>query len=275
MPDPRPLGVFDSGVGGLTVVRAIIDQLPGESLVYYGDTARAPYGDRGLHEIRAFAREIATELLRRDVKMLVVACNAIEVAAIEDLTAEAGVPVVGVIEAGTRAALRATRNGRVGVIGTRATIESGAYERAVARERDGVELFSQACPAFVPYVERGDTTSEDLLDIAHGYLAPLVAASIDTLVLGCTHYPLISGLLQVVMGPDVLLISSAEETAKDVYASLVREDRLRDDDVPPAHEFLCSGDPGSFLALGGRFLGPEVVEVRAARVDASPVPERP
>jgi glutamate racemase len=273
MPDRRPLGVFDSGVGGLTVARAIIDLLPNEPIAYFGDTARFPYGDRPVGEIRTFAREIAGFLLGRDVKMLVVACNSIEVAAIEELTGRAGVPVIGVVEAGVRAAVRATRNRKVGVIGTTATIGSGAYPRAMARERRNLELFTQACPAFVPFVERGDTTSDELLAIAREYLAPLVSAEVDTLILGCTHYPLLSGLIQVVMGPEVVLISSAEEVAKDVYAALVRLDLLRIDDLPPVHEFLCSGDPESFQVLGQRFLGPEVTDVRAAAVELAPVKE--
>ena len=207
MPDRRPVGIFDSGVGGLTVVRAVLDLLPHEPVVYFGDTARSPYGPRPLGEIRTFAREIATYLLGRDVKLLVVACNSVEVAAIEDLTERSRVPVVGVIDPGVRAAHRSTRNGRVGMIGTEATVASGAYERAIRSLRDA-ELFSAACPAFVPFVERGDTTSDELLEAARGYLRPLTDAGVDTLILGCTHYPLLSGLLQVVMGPDVVLISS-------------------------------------------------------------------
>jgi glutamate racemase len=271
MSDPRALGIFDSGVGGLTVARAVIDLLPAEPIVYFGDTARYPYGDRPVEQIRSFAREIVSYLLDRDVKMLVVGCNSIEVAAIEELTSRARVPVVGVIDAGVRAALRATRNGRIGVIGTTATIESGAYGRAVGRERADVELSSEACPLFVPHVERGDTTSEELLAAARGYLEPLREAGVDTLILGCTHYPLLSGLLQVVMGPDVVLISSAEEVAKDVYAALVDADLLRDGDGEPAHEFLCSGDPGSFRSLTARFLGPEATEVRATSVELAPL----
>src|SRR5919106_113282 len=204
MSDPRSIGIFDSGVGGLTVVRAVLDLVPGEPVLYFGDTARAPYGPRAVDEIRAFAREVAAYLLGRDVKMLVVACNAIESNAIEDLSERANVPLVGVIEPGVRAALRTTRNGRVGVIGTEATIASGAYPRAVAAEDGGVELVSAACPAFVPHVERGDTTSPELLSAARGYLAPLRDAGVDTLILGCTHYPLLSGLLQRVMGPEVV-----------------------------------------------------------------------
>jgi glutamate racemase len=272
MADPRPIGVFDSGVGGLTVVRAILDLLPHEPVVYLGDTARSPYGPRPLAEIRTFAREIAAYLLDRDVKLLVVACNSVEVAAIDDLAGRAHVPVIGVIEPGVRAALAVTRNDRVGVIGTEATIKSAAYDRAVG---DRARLYSAACPAFVPFVEQGDTTSEELAAMARAYLAPLRHAGVDSLILGCTHYPLLSGLLQVVMGPDVVLISSAEETAKDVYATLTRGGSLRPDDGrPPGHEFLCSGDPGSFLALASRFLGPEATEVRATVVQPQPVEER-
>jgi glutamate racemase len=270
--DPRAIGVFDSGVGGLTVVRAILDLLPRERVVYFGDTARSPYGPRPLEEIRTFSREIAAYLLDRDVKLLVVACNSVEVAAIDDLAERASVPVIGVIEPGVRAALATTRTGRVGVIGTEATIRSGAYDREVAGR---AELHSAACPSFVPLVEGGDTTSDELSRLADGYLTPLRDAGVDTLILGCTHYPLLSGLLQVVMGPDVVLISSAEETAKDVYATLTGSRLLAPEDgPPPAHEFLCSGDPGSFLALASRFLGPEATEVRATSVHPAPVEER-
>ncbi|HYU57280.1 MAG TPA: glutamate racemase [Actinomycetota bacterium] len=262
--DDRPIGTFDSGVGGLTVVRAMIDLLPHESVLYFGDTARFPYGQRSLEEIAGFAREIAAYLLSRDVKMLVVACNSIEVAAIEALTEASGVPVAGVVDPGARAAVAATRNGRIGVIGTEATIASGAYERAIARTGADVELLTAACPAFVRFVERGDTTSPALRAHAEQYLAPLAAAGVDTLVLGCTHYPLLAGLLRLVMGPEVTLVSSAEETAKDVYATLVGSGSLAAG--PPRHEFVSSGDPELFRALGGMFLGPEVSEVRGATV---------
>lgn len=266
MVSERPIGMFDSGVGGLTVARSVIDLLPHEPLRYFGDTARSPYGPRPVEEIRHFAREIAAFLLDRDVKMLVVACNSVEVAAIEDLTEEAHVPVAGVIDPGMRAAARATREGRVGVIGTEATISSGAYPAAARRQALDVEVYQAPCPAFVPFVERGDTTSPGLRAAAEEYLAPLRDAGVDTLVLGCTHYPLLSGLLQVVMGPDVVLISSAEETARDVYATLLAEGLLREPGPAPEHEFLCSGDPEAFLALGRRFLGPEIDEVRARSV---------
>ncbi|MDQ3210568.1 MAG: glutamate racemase, partial [Actinomycetota bacterium] len=193
MSDPRPIGVFDSGVGGLTVVRAIMDQLPQEPIVYVGDTARFPYGPKPVEEIRRYALEIADYLVHRDVKMLVVACNSIEVSAIDHIAMQAGIPVVGVIDPGTRTAVHVTRNERVGLIGTEATVASGAYERAVVATGAPVTLRSRACPVFVEHVERGDTTSDELRRAARGYLSPLMADGIDTLILGCTHYPLLSG----------------------------------------------------------------------------------
>lgn len=265
MADSRPIGIFDSGVGGLTVARAVLDLLPQEPIVYLGDGARFPYGPRPLEEIRRFAVEIAEDLVRRDVKMIVVACNSVEVAAISEVTDAAGVPVIGVIDPGTRAAVRATRNGRIGMIGTEATVRSGAYERAVAATGARVELFTRACPAFVDHVERGDTSSEELLALARGYLEPLREAGVDTLILGCTHYPLLSGLISYVMGDGVVLVSSAEETAKDVYATLLREGLRRDDPEPPTHEWLTTGDPEAFRRLVRRFLGPDVHDVRVAR----------
>ena len=216
--DPRPIGVFDSGVGGLTVARAIIDLLPHEPLIYVGDSARFPYGSQPVERIRQYALEIAEYLVQRDVKLLVIACNSIEVSAIGDIAVSADIPVVGVVNPGSRAAIRATRNGVVGVIGTEATIATGAYQRAIG---SAVALHTAACPAFVDHVERGDTSSPELRTVARGYLEPLMEAGIDTLVLGCTHYPLLSGLLQLELGPDVVLVSSAEETAKDVYGELV------------------------------------------------------
>lgn len=265
MSDPQPIGVFDSGVGGLTVARAILDLLPHEPLIYVGDSARFPYGPKPVEEIRRYALEIADYLVHRDVKMLVVACNSVEVSAIGDIAGRAGIPVVGVIDPGTRAAVHATRNGVLGMIGTEATVKSGAYDRAVAATGAGVELHSQACPLFVEHVEEGDTTSDALRAAARGYLVPLVERGIDTLILGCTHYPLLAGLLQLELGPDVVLVSSAEETAKDVYATLVSRGLQRDDPGPPLHEFLATGDPARFQQVAEVFLGPELSEVRAAQ----------
>ena len=268
MSDPRPVGVFDSGVGGLTVVRAIVDLLPREPILYVGDNGRFPYGPRSLDEIRAFALEIAAYLVDRDVKTLVVACNSIEVAAIADVTNAHGVPVVGVIDPGARAAVRATRNHRVAMIGTEATVRSGAYARAIEATGADVELVSVACPAFVDFVERGDTSSEELLSLARGYLEPLRRDGIDTLILGCTHYPMLSGLIQYVMGEDVVLVSSAEETAKDVYSTLRTSNLLREDAGEPSHEFLTTGDPAQFRSVAHHFLGPALGGVEAVAVAA-------
>jgi glutamate racemase len=265
--DPRPIGVFDSGVGGLTVARAILDLMPHEPLVYLGDTARFPYGPRPVEEIRRFALEIADLLVRRDVKALVVACNSIEVSAIGDIADRAGIPVVGVIDPGTRAAVHASRSGKIGLIGTEATVASGAYDRAVAATGADVSLLSVACPLFVEHVERGDTTSDGLRRVARRYLEPLRGGGIDTLILGCTHYPLLSGLLQLELGPDVVLVSSAEETAKDVYATLVRQGLQSEEASPPAHTFLATGDPADFHVVAEIFLGPELSEVHAAHVE--------
>jgi glutamate racemase len=266
--DARPIGVFDSGVGGLTVVRAILDLLPSEPLVYLGDTARAPYGPRPVEEIRRFALEMAEYLVAEAVKMLVVACNSIEVSAIEDVAEAAGIPVAGVIDPGVRGALRATRNHVVGMIGTEATVRSGAYERAVKQARAHATLYQQACPALVDLVEAGDTTSDRVREAVAGYLTPLRRRGIDTLILGCTHYPLLSGLIQLESGPDVVLVSSAEETAKDVYATLLREGLARPADAPaPSHRFLCTGDPGPFQELAERFLGPGIGDLHVRRVE--------
>jgi len=266
--DARPIGIFDSGVGGLTVARGVFDLLPGEPILYVGDNGRFPYGPRPLEEIRTFALEIAGYLVERDVKMLVVACNSIEVAAIEDVARAHGVPVVGVIDPGVRAAVHMTRNHRIGLIGTQATVESGAYDRAMERTGADVRLFSAACPVFVEHVEAGDTSSEALLEAARRYLVPLEEEGIDTLILGCTHYPMLSGLIQVVMGEDVVLVSSAEETAKDVYATLRSSSLLRGGGPEPRHEFMTTGDPAQFRSVAQHFLGPDLggvhpVEVRA------------
>ena len=273
MSDPRSVGVFDSGVGGLTVVRAIVDQLPNEPILYLGDNGRFPYGPRSVEQIRRFGLELADALVARDVKMLVVACNSIEVAAIEDVANAHGVPVVGVVEPGARAAVRASRNHQVGLIATEATVASGAYDRAMRALGSDVRLRSVACPEFVDHVERGDTSSRVLLGVARGYLEPLREEGIDTLILGCTHYPMLSGLIQMVMGGDVVLVSSAEETAKDVYATLLSSNLLREGGAPPEHAFLTTGDPGRFEAIAGHFLGPALggvgsVAVRPVEVGA-------
>ena len=253
-----PIGLFDSGLGGLTVARAVLDQLPHEPILYVGDTARAPYGPRPIAEVRAFALEILDELVQQGVKMLVIACNSASAAMLRDARERYDVPVVEVIAPAVRRAVHITRTGRVGVIGTDATITSRAYDDAFAAAPH-LELVTQACPRFVEFVESGVTTGPEVLRVAEEYLAPVRDADIDTLVLGCTHYPLLTGAIQYVLGDDVTLVSSAEETAKDVYRTLVAHDLLRDAEFPTAHHtFLATGDPEPFADLGRRILGPEL-----------------
>jgi glutamate racemase len=264
-----PIGIFDSGVGGLTVARAVLDQLPHEPVVYVGDTAHGPYGPRPIAEVRALALDVLDHLVEdQRVKLLVIACNSASAACLRDARERYDIPVVEVIQPAVRRAVAATRNGKVGVIGTSATIGSMAYDDAFAAAPD-VRLTTVACPRFVEFVERGDTWGGELLEVAEEYLQPVVAAECDTLVLGCTHYPLLTGVISYVVGDDVTLVSSAEETAKDVYRVLARHDLFRPDDLPaPQHRFLATGDPEPFGRLGRRFLGPEVGEV--ARAQRSP-----
>lgn len=256
-----PIGIFDSGVGGLTVARAVLDQLPHEPVVYVGDTARGPYGPKPIAEVRSCALDLMDHLVERGVKLLVIACNSASAAVLRDARERYDVPVVEVILPAVRRAVAATRNGRVGVIGTRATITSRAYDDAFAAAPH-LDLTTRACPRFVEFVERGVTMSQELIAVAREYLEPISEAGADTLVLGCTHYPLLTGVISYVMGDNVTLVSSAEETAKDVYRVLVADGLVRDDQLPaPQHQFLATGDPRPFAELGRRFLGPEVAVV--------------
>ena len=250
---------MDSGVGGLTVVRAILDQLPNEPVIYVGDTANGPYGPRPIAQVRELALDVLDSLVERDVKMLVIACNSASAAVLRDARERYSVPVIEVIQPAVRRAVAATRTGRIGVIGTAATITSGAYADAFAAAPQ-VTLESQACPRFVEFVEAGITNGTELTSVAREYLTPILNADIDTLVLGCTHYPLLTGVISMIAGDKITLVSSAEETAKDVYRTLVELDLLRDESLSdPKHLFLATGKP--FTQLARRFLGPEVVEV--------------
>ncbi|MFZ2227414.1 MAG: glutamate racemase [Candidatus Nanopelagicaceae bacterium] len=253
-----PIGVFDSGVGGLTVARSILDQLSNESILYLGDTARGPYGPRPLAEVRTFALEALDFLVEQGVKVLVIACNTASAAMLRDARERYSVPVVEVIQPAVRRAVAATRTGRIGVIGTKATIDSQAYLDAFAAAPH-LKITSVACPLFVEYVERGETSGSAITEIAREYLAPVMAQDIDTLVLGCTHYPLLTGVISYVMGNEVTLVSSAEETAKDLYRVLLENSLMRSTQAkPPTHKFLATGDAASFEKLARRFLGPEV-----------------
>ena len=256
-----PLGVFDSGIGGLTVAHAIFERLPNESVVYFGDTARVPYGPKSPETVRRYSGEILHYLLRRGVKMVVVACNTSTAHALDDLRQRAPVPVIGVIEPGATAAVAATRSGRIGVIGTAGTIASGAYERAIKALRPDATAVSQACPLFVPLIEEGwfDHPATEL--VAREYLEPLLAADVDVLVLGCTHYPLIKPLLGRVLGPTVRLIDSAQETAAEVVRRLAAGGLAVSDPQCVTHEFVVSDDEPHFRNVGARFLGERLQEV--------------
>jgi len=262
--DDRPIGVFDSGFGGLTVARALMDLLPEEDLVYFGDTGRYPYGPRDLDEVREFARQITAILVgSHDVKMVVAACNTASAAALDLLRFEFDVPVVGVIDPGVRAAVAVTTNGRVGVIGTVGTIASGAYQRAVLAQRAPVTLTCAACPGFVEFVERGETDTEQVHVLAERLLAPLHAARVDTLLLGCTHYPFLARTIGEVLGRDVVLVSSADETAFEVRAILGETGLVRRSAAKGYRRFVSSGDVALFRRLGARLLGPELDQVEA------------
>jgi glutamate racemase len=258
-----PIGVFDSGLGGLTVAHAIMRQLPAESLIYFGDTARVPYGPKSPETVRRYSREISAFLIEQGVKAIVVACNTATAHALPMLREELDVPVIGVVEPGARAAVHATRSGRIGVIGTTGTIRSQAYVRAIHAEAPDARVTAIACPLFVPLVEEGWTNHEAAQLVAEEYLAPLVKEGVDTLVLGCTHYPLLKPLIGEIVGRSVRLIDSAEETAADTRRMLAAND-LAAADGEGEYRFIASDDPQQFLTLGRRFLGEAIehVEVR-------------
>lgn len=248
-----PIGVFDSGFGGLTVARSLFDLMPNEDIVYLGDTARAPYGPQPLNEVREYALECLDHLMTYDVKSLVIACNSASSAVLRDARERYDVPVVEVILPAARRAARVSKNGRIGVICTEATATSQSYDDALAAV-PGVELFTSACPLFVEYVENGVTGGDELLRIARDYLAPLQAADVDTLILGCTHYPLLAGVLTYVMGDLVTLVSSADECAKETFGVLTDHRLLHDQPRQAERTFLTTGNPEKFLGIAHRLL---------------------
>lgn len=269
--DNAPIGIFDSGLGGLTVARAVIDKLPDEEVVYLGDTRHTPYGPRPVAQVRTYTLACLDQLASMGVKALIIACNTATAAALADARerywVDAGIPVVEVITPAARQAVTATRNGRVGVIGTRATIQSEAYSHVLAAV-PGLSLTQRECPRFVEFVEAGITTGAELEAVATQYLAPLKEAGVDTLVLGCTHYPLLTGVIGRVMGEEVALVTSSEATANVTYNELVDRDLLHEPrgGVSPRHQFYSTGGSGDFGRLARRFLGPEVSSVRTMAV---------
>lgn len=253
-----PVGVFDSGVGGLAVARAIRDSLPHESLTYVGDTAHSPYGNKSMADVREYSLGVLDQLVDEGVKMLVIACNTASAAMLRDARERYSVPVVEVIQPAVRAAVAATRNHRVGVIGTTATITSRAYQDAFAAAPQ-IEVFVRDAPRFVEFVEAGQTSGDAVLRVAREYLGPLIEADVDTLVLGCTHYPFLRGAIAYVMGENVRLVGSDSETAKDVYRELLNNGLDRIASEPPVYRYEATGqNTAEFLRLARLLLGPQV-----------------
>jgi len=270
--DPRAIGVFDSGMGGLTVLHECLVTLPHEDFVYLGDGARFPYGPRPLGELRRYAAEIGGFLEAEGVKLIVAACNSVTSAALPELQTELGVPVIGVLTPEAHAAVQATRNRRVGLLATQATVESGRYEALVRTLDAGVVVTPVACPRLVPLIESDDPYGPDTTGAVREYAEPLRLAGVDTVILGCTHYPLIRPILQRVFGRDVTLVFSAEETAREVAESLARKGIENEPGREGAYRFLTTGDPEAFRSMGRRFLQlpiDEVEHVSLAELEAA------
>lgn len=267
----KSIGIFDSGVGGLTVLREIMQVLPQEDTLYFGDTARVPYGTKSPETVTRYAGEIASFLFKRDIKLLVVACNTASAVALPALKRQLSIPVVGVIEPGARRAVEVTRSGRIGVIGTAGTIRSSAYTRAIKRLKHDAEVITCACPLFVPLAEEGWVDNQVARLTAQTYLQELKEAGVDTLVLGCTHYPLLKPLIAAAMGPNVTLVDSAEETARTVAAILGEKGLLRPPTEKGNHNYYVSDIPAGFVRVGNRFLGGKLGDVFQVSLDEEEV----
>lgn len=267
----KSIGIFDSGVGGLTVLREIMQVLPQEDTLYFGDTARVPYGTKSPETVTQYSGEIASFLVKRDIKLLVVACNTASAVALPTLKRQLSIPVVGVIEPGARRAVEVTRSGRIGVIGTAGTIRSSAYTRAIKRLKPDAEVLTRACPLFVPLAEEGWTDNQVARLTAQVYLQELKDAAVDTLVLGCTHYPLLKPVIADVMGPEVTLVDSAEETARTVAAILADAGLLRPASERGNHNYYVSDIPAGFVRVGNRFLGGKLGDVFQVSLDEEEV----
>lgn len=263
----RSIGIFDSGVGGLTVLREIIRTMPQEDTIYFGDTARVPYGTKSPETVSRYAHEITGFLVRRDIKLLVVACNTVSAVALNGIKRQFPIPVVGVIEPGAKRAVEISKGKRIGVIGTAGTIKSSAYARAIKRLDPRAEVLTRACPLFVPLAEEGWTDNQVARLTAMTYLKELKDAAVDTLVLGCTHYPLLRPVISEVMGPDVVLVDSAEETARSVAAILERKKMLRPATERGNHHYFVSDVPAAFVRVGNRFLGGRLGDVYQVNLD--------
>ena len=254
----QAIAILDSGVGGLTVVKEVMRQLPREKIIYFGDTARAPYGPRTTEEVRRFTEQIVDYLIQFNPKMIVIACNTATAAALDYITSKVSIPVIGVIHPGARAAISATQSGQVGVIGTIGTISSGAYTAALQQLSPFVQVVSQACPMLVPLVEQGMFRSEESYDVVEQSLVGIKDDNIDTLILGCTHYPFLMTSIGKVMGTRVKLISSADETAREISTILYEKGKLASGSDSPIHQFFCSGDAEMFQKIARDWLGEQI-----------------
>lgn len=269
----KAIGIFDSGIGGLTVLKELVKAMPQEDTIYLGDTARVPYGTKSPETVIRYSREIASFLAKRDIKLLVVACNTASAVSLETLQEQFPIPVVGVIEPGARRAAAVTRSGRVGVIGTEGTVRSSAYMRAIKKVNPDIEVISRPCPLFVPLAEEGWTDNEVARLTARSYLDGLREAGVDTLVLGCTHYPLLKKTIAQVMGDDVLLVDSAEETARTVQEILQDLSLLRPTVEKGNHHYFVTDVPAGFIRIGNRFLGGALDDVHQVNLEEYTVTE--
>ncbi|MFC0212352.1 glutamate racemase [Paenibacillus chartarius] len=254
----QAIAILDSGVGGLTVAKEVMRQLPQEKVVYFGDTARTPYGPRPADEVRLFTRQIVEYLLQFKPKMIIIACNTATAVSLEELRARFDIPIVGVIVPGARAAIKSTRTGVIGVIGTEGTIRSGAYEQALRRISPGLQVHSLACPTLAPFVERGLFRADEAETVVREALEPIMNVPMDCLILGCTHYPFLADAIGQVMGPSVKLISSADETAREVSTVLYHRGLLAETGILPMHQFFCSGDPKIFQQIAKSWLAEQI-----------------
>jgi glutamate racemase len=266
-----PIGVFDSGIGGLTVVREIIKMLPREDIIYLGDTARVPYGTKSSRTVVAYSIHNARFLVSKGIKMLVVACNTSSAVSLPSLSGELDIPVIGVIEPGAKKAGAATKSGRVGVIGTPSTIKSSAYKKALEAVSPDIEVYSKACPLFVPLADEGWTEGEISELIAREYLTPLKEHNIDVLVLGCTHYPILKRTIKKVMGGGVTLVDSAEETAKEIERVLKEKNLLNTGDDTPSREYYLTDVSDTFVSVAGRFLGEKIENIEMVDITGTAV----